>query len=93
VAGSARLAAAVDGLDGRFRSGDHLRVGVPAATTTTASTSAAIVSFQFGSGITLTGKSGTCLDAVPLERLRERRHGQGCPPWHAQVDHWVGPAS
>ena len=75
----------VDGMDGRFRPGDHLRVRRPRGYNHHGIYVSDDRVIQFGSGITLTGKSRTGIDAVPLKDFENGgtakvvRHGT--PRW------------
>src|SRR5262249_54734470 len=60
------LTGTVDGMDGRFRPGDHLRVRRPLGYNHHGIYVSDGRVIELGSGITLTDKSGTGIDAVPL---------------------------
>ena len=65
--------------------------GAPVATTTMASTSATIRVIQFGSGITLTDKSRTGIDAVSLNDFENGGTAKVVRHGTPRLDHWYDP--
>jgi hypothetical protein len=59
----------VDGMDGRFRPGDHLRVRRPFGYNHHGIYVSDDRVIQFGSRLTVTDKSGTGIEVVPLDRF------------------------